>query len=478
MNINEVEVVTGLTRANIRYYEKEGLIEVERLDNKYRNYSSENIRELRKIILLRRLGLSVDTIRNIKCGQADMEQALEERMENAGDEAEELLTAKAICKKMLDEHIRFEDLDAMKYIELFESGRTDILKRDVPEKGHPWRRFFAMYTDMFFYGAVLNLIFLLAGRDCTITISLDILFTALVIITMFFTEPLLLSLFGTTPGKRIFGIYVYLSGGKKMSYVDGLYRCFYRIKYGLGFYIPFYSIYRLYKSFEACSENEIMPWDDEYGTEIRLKNFSWKNIAIWAVAFVAALGAVIFITVILALPPNKGNVTPEQFAENYNYSSKYKGYDFYIEPNEKGENYGMFTEDAYPKRGTIIHLGPAFAERHIYYKTDENGYVIETGFVIEGSNDLYYSSWSGYEYRLMWAFMMADEKLSSYFSTEAFISNTTEGPFDSGTYFYDGFTIKKEVDTTGYKFKDDKTIIRNSNDAKFSIRWSISKNNR
>ena len=48
MNINEVEVVTGLTRANIRYYEKEGLIEVERLDNKYRNYSSENIRELRK----------------------------------------------------------------------------------------------------------------------------------------------------------------------------------------------------------------------------------------------------------------------------------------------------------------------------------------------------------------------------------------------------------------------------------------------
>ena len=185
MNINEVEVVTGLTRANIRYYEKEGLIEVERLDNKYRNYSSENIRELRKIILLRRLGFSVDTIRNIKCGQADMEQALEERMENAGGEVEELLTAKAICKKMLDEHIRFEDLDAMKYIELFESGRTDILKRDVPEKGHPWRRFFAMYTDMFFYGAVLNLIFLLAGRDCTITISLDILFTALVIITMF-----------------------------------------------------------------------------------------------------------------------------------------------------------------------------------------------------------------------------------------------------------------------------------------------------
>ena len=72
MNINEVEVVTGLTRANIRYYEKEGLIEVERLDNKYRNYSSENIRELRKIVLLRRLGFSVDAIRKMKNSETDM----------------------------------------------------------------------------------------------------------------------------------------------------------------------------------------------------------------------------------------------------------------------------------------------------------------------------------------------------------------------------------------------------------------------
>ena len=80
MNINEVEVVTGLTRANIRYYEKEGLIEVERLDNKYRNYSSENIRELRKIILLRRLGFSVDAIRKMKNSETDMQAELKDRI--------------------------------------------------------------------------------------------------------------------------------------------------------------------------------------------------------------------------------------------------------------------------------------------------------------------------------------------------------------------------------------------------------------
>lgn len=79
MNINEVEVVTGLTRANIRYYEKEGLIEVERLDNKYRNYSSENIRELRKIVLLRRLGFSVDAIRKMKNSETVCRPSLMDR---------------------------------------------------------------------------------------------------------------------------------------------------------------------------------------------------------------------------------------------------------------------------------------------------------------------------------------------------------------------------------------------------------------
>ena len=54
MNITEIEIMTGLTRANIRYYEKEGLIEVERLENGYRDYSLENVDELRRIVLLRK----------------------------------------------------------------------------------------------------------------------------------------------------------------------------------------------------------------------------------------------------------------------------------------------------------------------------------------------------------------------------------------------------------------------------------------
>ena len=150
MNINEVEVVTGLTRANIRYYEKEGLIEVERLDNKYRNYSSENIRELRKIILLRRLGFSVDAIRKMKNSETDMQAELKDRIGHINSAIEELQTAKAVCGKMIEDNAAYETFDPVKYMELFENRGTDVVSRDIiDEKGHPVRRFAAFLRIYF-----------------------------------------------------------------------------------------------------------------------------------------------------------------------------------------------------------------------------------------------------------------------------------------------------------------------------------------
>ena len=57
MNIAEAERRTGLTRANIRFYEKEGLLKPTRGENGYRDYTEDNVQTLRKIMLLRRLRL-------------------------------------------------------------------------------------------------------------------------------------------------------------------------------------------------------------------------------------------------------------------------------------------------------------------------------------------------------------------------------------------------------------------------------------
>ena len=60
MTSKEMEARSGVPRANIRYYEAEGLLHPERLKNGYRSYSEEDLRTLEKIKLLRRLGVSVD----------------------------------------------------------------------------------------------------------------------------------------------------------------------------------------------------------------------------------------------------------------------------------------------------------------------------------------------------------------------------------------------------------------------------------
>ena len=52
MNIKEIEERSGLTRANIRYYEQEGLLAPARRENKYRDYSEEDLETLLRIALL------------------------------------------------------------------------------------------------------------------------------------------------------------------------------------------------------------------------------------------------------------------------------------------------------------------------------------------------------------------------------------------------------------------------------------------
>ena len=53
MTIKEVEQALSVSRANIRFYEKEGLLTANRKSNNYRDYTEENLRELKKIILFR-----------------------------------------------------------------------------------------------------------------------------------------------------------------------------------------------------------------------------------------------------------------------------------------------------------------------------------------------------------------------------------------------------------------------------------------
>lgn len=66
MNIKEVEKVTGLTKANIRFYEEEGLVCPKRNEqNNYRIYTEVEIKRLQEVKKLRLLGISIPEIQKI-----------------------------------------------------------------------------------------------------------------------------------------------------------------------------------------------------------------------------------------------------------------------------------------------------------------------------------------------------------------------------------------------------------------------------
>lgn len=59
---NEVQEKTNLSRKAIEYYEEKGLVHPKKLENGYRDYSNGDVEVLKKISLLRNLGLSISEI--------------------------------------------------------------------------------------------------------------------------------------------------------------------------------------------------------------------------------------------------------------------------------------------------------------------------------------------------------------------------------------------------------------------------------
>lgn len=65
MLINEVCKKCRLTKKAIEYYTEQKLVQPETLENGYRNFSAADIEKLKKIAILRRLGLSIQNIKEV-----------------------------------------------------------------------------------------------------------------------------------------------------------------------------------------------------------------------------------------------------------------------------------------------------------------------------------------------------------------------------------------------------------------------------
>jgi DNA-binding transcriptional MerR regulator/uncharacterized RDD family membrane protein YckC len=372
MTIRDIEALSGMTRANIRYYEQEGLLSPKRASNGYREYSEDDLKALKRIKLLRSLDITLKEIKELQSGAARLTDTLTRRIDELEQVRQDAAFARDICRVMREDQATYATLDADKYLDVIpqtaKTGSFKISSDTVPPVSHPWRRYFARMLDISIYStawaAVLALcLHINLTRRSGILDYLDIIIAALL---MLFLEPLLLRLFGTTPGKWIFGLYLEDETGRRPDYGAGLFRTWGVIGAGLGYYIPIYNLVRLWKSYKRCRDNEPEPWEDELVYSIR--DTKWYRAA----AFVAACGvlfaALVLITNAAPLPPNRGELTVAEFAENYNALAAYYG----IESGRQLDPEGKWVRKS--EDGTAyINVGYTPAAEFEY--TVENGYL-------------------------------------------------------------------------------------------------------
>ncbi len=113
MKINEVEALVGITKKNIRFYEAEGLLTPRRnSENGYRDYGEAEVAVLRRIKLMRKLGVPLEEIRRMQGGAQTVGDGMRRHLISLERERENLAQAIRLCGELTDCPQRLEDLDA------------------------------------------------------------------------------------------------------------------------------------------------------------------------------------------------------------------------------------------------------------------------------------------------------------------------------------------------------------------------------
>lgn len=327
MTIAELEARSGMTRANIRFYESEGFLSPARRENGYRDYSEADLELLLRLKLLRALDLPLSEILRLQRGELGLAAAMERHADRLDLERRELSSSEAVCRDIMLSGENFESLDVQRWLGELETGAVPPEEDAEPKLICPWRRYFARTLDyLLCEQLLLTPIMLIARPNVDLSgVGVSVTLTVGAIALMLLLEPLCLHYFGTTPGKRLLGLYVERPDGGRLSFGEAARRTFDVLSSGLGFYVPILSQVLLILSWLKHREGRPLSW--EAGSELRLRR---KHLRLLTAAYIllACLAAFAgFVNEQLSqMPKNRGDISAAEFCENYNGLAHKDGY--------------------------------------------------------------------------------------------------------------------------------------------------------
>ena len=276
MTIKEMEQRVGMSRANIRFYESEGLLHPSRRDNGYREYSEEDAAMLQRVKLLRSMDMPLEQVKALADGSLSLPAALEQLEARLGQQELVRERTRKASQVMLQEQESFETLNPERYLPILETGEGEWKGDGKPALNLPWRRYWARMLDHLFCTMLIAPLFARLIPDWKYG------YEPLALVAMLLLEPLCLSLFATTPGKLIFGIRVRDLEGKRLSYNAAMERTWSVMWEGMALRIPFLELYFEYRALNDVEEGESLPW--EWDSEVTfVDDKKWRYLVLFAI---------------------------------------------------------------------------------------------------------------------------------------------------------------------------------------------------
>ena len=477
MTIKDIEEKSGMPRANIRFYETEGLLNPERRANGYRDYSEEDLEILMKIKLLRALHISLEEIKSLHAGELALPDTLNQHLAKLEREEKDIAKAQKICKIMQSDGVQYRTLDAKHYLHVIEQTTKEPVELPpsdfIPKVHIPWRRYFARTLDFAIYSTLWNVALIMNVNISEYTKTGNLLDTILILLIMLLVEPVLLCLFGTTPGKWILGIRVTDNEGWRLTYSEARARTRSVLLRGMGLWIPIYSLYRLWKSYKADSDGETLDW--EYHSEIILKDErSWRIFA-YLGAHAVLVGALALSMAMSGLPKNRGNITVAQFCENYNHLAKHYGLDTSSHLDSEG-NWTQYGSTTYGVSVGSVSFGGNHELPDFIFE-EQDGVMTGMHFSVLVQGDEIVASNMEEMFLSILAFAGAQKGSGPFRNqTKSVLENISGSPFESFQYSVYGVNIACDVEYSGYFYTNLGMLWPQEDvESKYSLTFSMQK---
>jgi hypothetical protein len=163
----------------------------------------------------------------------------------------------------------------------------EAAERAVPPQVRPWVRYWARMFDLSLFGVVVAILIGTFFPAALPEKGSDVGFQILTLFSWVFVESLLLSVFGTTPGKVLLKTRLRLTGCDSIPFIVAFHRSLRVWWRGLGAGIAIITLFTLLHADKVLTRDSITSWDKELGFIVVHEKIGATRVVIAIIWFAA-----------------------------------------------------------------------------------------------------------------------------------------------------------------------------------------------